>query len=82
MIRFVLALVGLGMPVFLLSATGLAGEVAAQADALSRQTLRPYLHVFVAYAVAWLLVLGWVISIARRLGRVEEELGEGSESRG
>ncbi len=43
---------------------------------LGRQTLgRAYWHVFVAYAIVWLIVLGWVISIVRRLRRVEERLG-------
>ena len=43
---------------------------------LGRQTLgRAYWHVFAAYAIVWLLVLGWVISIVRRLRRVEERLG-------
>ncbi len=43
---------------------------------LGQQTLgRAYWHVFVAYALVWLLVLGWVISIVRRLRRVEERLG-------
>ncbi len=45
-------------------------------EPLGRQTLgRAYWHVFAAYAVLWLLVLGWVISIVRRLRRVEERLG-------
>ena len=44
---------------------------------LGQQTLgRAYWHVFAAYAVVWLLVLGWVISIVRRLRRVEERLGK------
>ena len=44
---------------------------------LGQQTLgRAYWHVFTAYAVVWLLVLGWVISIVRRLRRVEERLGK------
>ena len=46
----------------------------ADADALAGQNLRGYTHMFIAYAIAWLLVMGWVISIARRLGRVEEAL--------
>ena len=51
-------------------------ELAAQATELGRQTLgRPYWHVFIAYALAWLLIGGWVISIARRLARVEKRLG-------
>ena len=54
-----------------------ASPVWAQAGTvLGRQTLgRPYWHVFSAYAILWLLVLGWVISIVRRLRRVEERLG-------
>jgi CcmD family protein len=43
---------------------------------LGQQTLgRGYWHVFAAYAVVWILVLVWVISIVRRLRRVEERLG-------
>ncbi len=43
---------------------------------LGQQSLgRAYWHVFAAYAIVWLLVLGWVISIVRRLRRVEERLG-------
>ena len=54
-----------------------AGAVWAQAGtALGSQTLgRGYWHVFAAYAVGWILVLGWVISIVRRLRRVEERRG-------
>ncbi len=54
-----------------------ASPLWAQAGtALGQQTLgRPYWHVFAAYAVVWLLVLGWVISIVRRLRRVEERFG-------
>jgi CcmD family protein len=45
--------------------------------AIGQQTLgRPYWHVFAAYAIAWVLVFGWAVSIARRLRRVEERLGE------
>lgn len=47
----------------------------AQAEALGQQQLgRPYWFVFTAYAVGWALILGWIISIARRLGRVEARL--------
>ena len=55
-----------------------ASPVWAQAGApLGQQTLgRAYWHVFAAYAIVWLLVLGWVISIVRRLRRVEERLGD------
>lgn len=47
----------------------------AQAEALGQQRLgRAYWHVFLAYAIGWVLILGWVVSIARRLGRVEASL--------
>lgn len=52
-----------------------ATPLLAQAETLGQQTLgRPYWHVFLAYAITLVLILGWVISIARRLGRVEEKL--------
>jgi hypothetical protein len=43
---------------------------------MGAQSLRPYWHVFIAYAIAIVMVLGWVISIGRRLKNVEEKLGE------
>lgn len=48
----------------------------AQGPGPATGSLRPYWHVFVAYAAAWLLVLGWVAHIGRRLSRVESHLGE------
>lgn len=51
------------------------GPLAAQATELGRQGLgRPYWHLFAAYAIVVLLIAGWVISIARRLGQVERRL--------
>lgn len=32
-----------------------------------RGAMRPYVHVLLAYAVVWLLILVWVWMIARRL---------------
>ena len=62
-------------PVSVLTSVLAPGAVAAQATELGRQTLgRPYWHVFIAYALAWLLIGGWVVSIARRLTRVERRL--------
>ena len=43
---------------------------------MAAQSLRPYWHVFIAYAIAITVVLGWVISIGRRLRQVENQLGE------
>jgi CcmD family protein len=51
-----------------------AQEAAVPGTGLSGQSLRPYQFVFVAYALAWLLVLGWVVAIARRMSRLERRL--------
>lgn len=51
-----------------------AQEAAMPAAGLARQSLRPYWHVFIAYAIAIVLVLAWVVSISRRLRDVEERL--------
>jgi len=40
------------------------------------QSLRPYWHVFIAYAIPIVLVMAWAGSIAKRLGDVEDRLGE------
>ena len=52
----------------------LAAQVGA--EALGRQSLRPYWHVFIAYAVVWLVVMGWMGSIARRLSALERQISE------
>jgi CcmD family protein len=55
--------------------TAAPAGLTAQATELGRQTLgRAYWHVFIAYALAILFIGGWVISIARRLARVERRL--------
>jgi len=43
---------------------------------LAGQSLRPYHFVFLAFALAWILVLGWVVSIGRRVSRLADRLGE------
>src|SRR6185436_9953331 len=51
------------------------GLVLAQTapEELASQTLgRAYWHVFIGYAAAWVLVGGWVISMARRMARLEK----------
>jgi len=53
---------------------GLAAQTEGQT--LASQNLRGYWHVFVAYLLAWALVLGWLVSVARRLARVERSLEE------
>ena len=38
------------------------------------RTLRAYTHVFVAFAVAWVLLFGYVVFLARKFRRVEEQV--------
>ena len=46
----------------------------AQTASQSVGGLRAYWHVFIAYTIAIVLVLGWVVSIGRRLREVEQRL--------
>lgn len=55
--------------------SGLAAQTGAT-DASSIGGLRAYWHVFIAYAIVILMVLGWVISIGRRLRDIQERLGK------
>jgi len=48
----------------------------ADPQALAGQNLRGYTHMFIAYFIAWAIIFGWVISIARRLRRLEKALRE------
>ena len=59
-----------------LPAIATAATVQADAATLGAQNLRPYTHVFIAYTIAWLLVFGWLFSVARRLTRIERKLGD------
>jgi CcmD family protein len=38
------------------------------------RTLRAYTHVFVAFAVAWALLFGYMVFLARKFRRVEEQV--------
>jgi CcmD family protein len=38
------------------------------------RTLRDYTHVFAAFALAWILLFGYVVSLGRRWSAVEREL--------
>ena len=57
---------------FLVLSTAASAQI--EPDALAQQSLRAYWHVFIAYAIAWALIFGWVVSLSRRLGRVAREL--------
>jgi len=62
------------LPLAAAAAPVLAQGAAMPGMGLSEQSLRPYGFVFLAYAVAWLLVLGWVVSIERRMARLAKRL--------
>jgi len=44
------------------------------ARAAQARTMRAYWHVFIAFAVTWLLLFGYALTIGRRFGRLEEEV--------
>ncbi len=68
------------LPVLLFVAT--AAAVAAQetpvlpGDLLAQQSLRASRLVFIAYAIVIVLIMAWAGSISKRLGQVEDRLGE------
>ncbi len=71
--RILMALAAGATAVFLPSSAW--GQVTmGAAQTLASQSLRGYTHMFIAYAIAWILIFGWVVSIARRLARVEKAL--------
>lgn len=43
---------------------------------VASQNLRAYRFVFIAYALAWIFVLGWVLAVARKLSRLTRRLGD------
>ena len=69
-----LCIVWLPLLALLIVATELVGQETA--SRMATQSLKPYWHVFIAYAIAIVMVFGWVVSIARRLARIEAQLGE------
>jgi len=68
------------LPIGVLSVLLVLGAVAVAAQTSSATAgvggLRAYWHVFIAYAIVILLVLGWVVSIGRRLKDIQQRLGE------
>jgi CcmD family protein len=55
-----------------------AANAPSSASSLPRytppRTMRAYAHVFVAYAVAWLLLVGYMVFLSRKFKRVEEQV--------
>ena len=53
-----------------------AGQPSTGLTAMPNQprTLRHYWHVFTAFAIVWLLLFGYTLSVARRFARLEDEV--------
>ncbi len=62
----------LTLVLFLVLSTAASAQI--EPGVLAQQSMRPFWHVFIAYAIAWALIFGWVVSLARRLGQVAREL--------
>jgi len=53
----------------------------AQAEG-GRGALRPYVHVFLAYGITWVLIAVWVWMIARRMKRLAARESGGAANHG
>jgi len=75
-VRTLAAFVSVAVALLILSPVAAMAQQAGLQDpqALAGQSLRGYSYLFAAYAIAWLLLAGWIISIARRLARLERVL--------
>ena len=51
-----------------------APGTAQEAGRLASQSLRPFRFLFYAYAIAWILVFGWIVAVARRLSKLDSRL--------
>ena len=51
------------------------GGLIAQMPEATRLEMRHFWHVFIAYALAWVILFAWIVAILRRVRRVEEKLG-------
>ena len=67
---FILSLAGLAVTAVVTFAQEASGV--PQANRLAEQDLRPYWHVFAAYALVIIMIGGWAISIAQRLRAIED----------
>lgn len=74
-VRSLFALAGLAT--LALAASALPHELLAQAAQNTPgppREMRQFWHVFIAYAIAWLLVFVWILTILRRIRRVDDRL--------
>lgn len=62
-----------------LFALGTPAVLSAQVADGGRGAMRPFVHVLLAYGIAWVIVLIWVWWIARSLKRVNNGVSEGQD---
>lgn len=48
--------------------------VAAPEGPLLPRSMRPFYHLFASFALSWLLILAYAVSVRRRMAQLEEEL--------
>lgn len=65
-----------GLAVILLPLLLGAQSGVPDSQTLGSQNLRAYTHVFIAYTIAWVVILGWALSIGRRLAKIQKVLEE------
>ncbi len=58
---------------FVLVALSVPGQVTAQFG-VSSGSFRPYWHVLLAFAVAWILIAAWAYRIGRKVNRLTAEV--------
>ena len=61
--------------------TSTTAAVAIQAEGTSAaevqmlpQPMRPYVHVFAAFGITWLLILGYALTVGKRMDEVQSEV--------
>lgn len=74
--RYQRSLVLLALVTLAIGALGLPSGLAAQTPSATPLEMRHFWHVFIAYAIAWVVLAGWLWSIVRRLRRTEERLSQ------
>ncbi len=65
------------IPLIVLVALSVPGAVTAQVGAASG-SFRPYWHVLLAFAVAWILIAAWAYRIGRKVNRLTAEVDSDS----
>lgn len=66
--------IGAGLALSILVLIVAPSEVWAQDAGAGAREMRHFWHVFIAFALAWIVIFGWIVSIVRKLRRLEDRL--------